>query len=170
MIAINLHQTINVDEDLQIRAYYAGHVLGAAMFYVKVGEESVVYTGDYNMTPDRHLGAAFIDKLRPDLLITETTYATTIRDSKRTRERDFLKRVHECVEKGGKVPKRSESAHLVQVLIPVFALGRAQELCILLDTYWERMNLNIPIYFSAGNMKSCESYLYRINRKSQLIL
>jgi hypothetical protein len=39
---------------------------------------------------------------------------------------------------------------LVQVLIPVFALGRAQELCILLDTYWERMNLTVPIYFSAG--------------------
>jgi integrator complex subunit 11 len=46
-------------------------VLGAAMFYVKVGDDSVVYTGDYNMTPDRHLGAAQIDPLEPDLLITE---------------------------------------------------------------------------------------------------
>ena len=55
------------------------------------------------MTPDRHLGAAWIDKCRPDVLITETTYATTIRDSKRCRERDFLKKVHDCVDKGGKV-------------------------------------------------------------------
>ena len=55
--------------------------------------QSLVYTGDYNMTPDRHLGAAWIDKCRPDLLITESTYATTIRDSKRCRERDFLKKV-----------------------------------------------------------------------------
>ena len=55
------------------------------------------------MTPDRHLGAAWIDKCRPDLLITESTYATTIRDSKRCRERDFLKKVHDVVEKGGKV-------------------------------------------------------------------
>lgn len=119
------------------------------MFYVKVREESVVYTGDYNMTPDRHLGSAWIDKVRPDLLITETTYATTIRDSKKSRERDFLKRVHECVEKGGKV------------LIPVFALGRAQELCILLETYWERMNLNIPIYFSAGLAEKA-NYYYKL--------
>ena len=37
-----------------------------------------------------------------------------------------------------------------KVLIPVFALGRAQELCLLLDSYWERMNLSAPIYFSAG--------------------
>ncbi len=55
------------------------------MFYVKAGDQSAVYTGDYNMTPDRHLGSAWMDKVRPDLFITETTYATTIRDSKRVR-------------------------------------------------------------------------------------
>ena len=113
---------------------------------VKVGNQSVVYTGDYNMTPDRHLGAAWIDRCRPDLLITESTYATTVRDSKRCRERDFLKKVHDCIDKGGKV------------LIPVFALGRAQELCILLETYWERMNLKCPIYFSAGMTEKANNY------------
>lgn len=77
------------------------------------------------------IGAAWIDKCQPDLLITESTYATTIRDSKRCREREFLKKIHDTVEKGGKV------------LIPVFALGRAQELCILLETFWERMNLQV---------------------------
>ncbi|XP_008789275.2 cleavage and polyadenylation specificity factor subunit 3-II [Phoenix dactylifera] len=135
---LDLKQTVQVDKDLQIRAYYAGHVLGAAMIYAKVGDTAMVYTGDYNMTPDRHLGAAQIDRLQLDLLITESTYATTIRDSKYAREREFLKAVHKCISGGGKV------------LIPTFALGRAQELCILLDDYWERMNLKIPIYFSAG--------------------
>ncbi|XP_076451767.1 LOW QUALITY PROTEIN: integrator complex subunit 11-like [Babylonia areolata] len=144
--AVNLHQTIQVDDDLEIKAYYAGHVLGAAMFHIKVGQHSFVYTGDYNMTPDRHLGSAWIDKCRPDLLITESTYATTIRDSKRCRERDFLKKVHTCVENGGKV------------LIPVFALGRAQELCILLESYWERMNLTIPIFFSLGLTEKANNY------------
>lgn len=147
-----------VNEELEIRAYYGGHVLGAAMFYVRAGTESAVYTGDYNTTPDRHLGAAWIEKVQPDLLITETTYATTIRDSKRSREREFLKRVHQTVEKGGKV------------LVPVFALGRAQELCILLDTYWEKMNLNVPIYFSAGLVEKANLY-YKlfINWTSQKI-
>jgi len=41
--------------------------------------------------------------VKPDLLISESTYATTIRDSKKARERDFLKRVHQTVERGGKV-------------------------------------------------------------------
>jgi integrator complex subunit 11 len=53
VIAVNIEQSVYVDEDMEIKAYYAGHVLGAAMFYVRVGDESVVYTGDYNMTPDR---------------------------------------------------------------------------------------------------------------------
>jgi integrator complex subunit 11 len=71
--AININESIFLGKNFEIRAYYAGHVLGAAMFYVRVGNESVVYTGDYNMTPDRHLGSAWIDRVCPDVLITETT-------------------------------------------------------------------------------------------------
>jgi integrator complex subunit 11 len=145
---LNLHQTFTLNNELEITPYYAGHVLGAALFHVKdlTTGKSVVYTGDFNMTPDRHLGRASIDRLYPDLLITETTYATTIRDSKNSRERDFLHTVHSTVENGGKV------------LIPVFALGRAQELCILLETYWDRMNLKVPIYFSAGLVEKANVY------------
>ncbi|KAI8370968.1 beta-lactamase-like protein [Blakeslea trispora] len=158
VIPINLHQTIKVDDDIEIKAYYAGHVLGAAMIYVRVGQESVVYTGDYNMTPDRHLGSAWIDKVRPDVLITESTYATTIRDSKRSRERDFLTKVHDCVANGG------------NVIIPVFALGRAQELCILIESYWDRMGLDIPIYFSTGlTERATEYYKLFINWTNQKI-
>ncbi|KAL4569465.1 hypothetical protein LXL04_025103, partial [Taraxacum kok-saghyz] len=156
--AVGLKQNVQVDKDLQIRAYYAGHVLGAAMFYACVEDSGIVYTGDYNMTPDRHLGAAQIDRLQLDLLITESTYATTIRDSKYAREREFLKAVHKCVANGGKV------------LIPTFALGRAQELCILLDDYWERMNLKVPIYFSAGlTIQANLYYKVLINWTSQKV-
>lgn len=149
VITINLHESIKVCDNLEIKAYYAGHVLGAVLYKITVGNQSIVYTGDYNMTPDRHLGAAWIDKCKPDALITETTYATIIRESKRSREQDFLKKVHECVLRGGKV------------LIPVFALGRAQELCILIESYWERMGLKIPVYFSTG-MTSKANNFYRI--------
>ena len=149
VIPISLHESVNVLEDLEIKCYYAGHVLGAAMFLIRSGDESVVYTGDYNTTPDRHLGAAWIDKVYPDVLITETTYATTIRDSKKARESDFLQKVHDCVKSGGKV------------LIPVFALGRAQELCILIESYWERMNLKVPVYFSGGITRKAND-LYRL--------
>ncbi|KAK6163973.1 hypothetical protein DH2020_000837 [Rehmannia glutinosa] len=116
------------------------NVLGAAMFYAKVGDAAILYTGDYNMTPDRHLGAAQIDRLQLDLVITENAM------------------VHKCVEDEGKV------------LIPTFALGRAQELCMLLDDYWERMNLKVPIYFSAGlTIQANLYYKVLINWTSQKV-
>jgi integrator complex subunit 11 len=142
-----------VDDEIEIKAYYAGHVLGAALFHIKVtniygASETCVYTGDYNMTPDRHLGSAWIDECEPDLLISESTYAVTIRDSKRARERHFLRKVHDAVQKGGKV------------LVPVFALGRAQELLILIESYWSRMSdlKDVPIYFSAGLTERANDY------------
>jgi integrator complex subunit 11 len=134
---INLNQTLTFG-NLSITAYYAGHVLGAAMFYIQSDGESFVYTGDYNMTPDRHLAAAKIPRLKPTLLVTESTYATVIRDSKKRRERQFLEKVKECVTSGGKV------------LVPVFALGRAQELCIMLEAYWAKHDMKVPIYFQGG--------------------
>ncbi|GJP53268.1 hypothetical protein CLOM_g12440 [Closterium sp. NIES-68] len=139
-IPVDIHQTVQVNQHIAITPYYAGHVLGAAMFHVQASNgASVLYTGDFNMAPDRHLGAARVDqRLRPDLMISESTYATTIRESRRSREMDFLSRVHACVAAGGKV------------LIPVFAMGRAQELCVLMDEYWDRMGLDVPIYLSAG--------------------
>jgi integrator complex subunit 11 len=41
---VNLHEVVHVDDELQIKCYYAGHVLGAAMFEIRVGQQSVVYT------------------------------------------------------------------------------------------------------------------------------
>lgn len=61
------------------------------MFLIEYKGVKVVYTGDFHSNADRHLGAAWIDKVKPDLLISECTYGTVIRESKRSRERIFLK-------------------------------------------------------------------------------
>ncbi|CDJ49085.1 RNA-metabolising metallo-beta-lactamase domain-containing protein, putative [Eimeria brunetti] len=127
--------------------YYAGHVLGAAMLHAQLpGGLSVVYTGDFNTSPDRHLGSASIPRLRPDLLISECTYGSFVRPSKRITEREFCDAVHDALKKGGKV------------LIPVFAVGRAQELCMLLNSYWQRMQLQYPIYFGGGMTEKANKY------------
>lgn len=44
------------------------------------------------------------------------------------------------------------------MLIPVFALGRAQELMILLSEYWDRLELDVPIFFSAGMAARANQY------------
>ncbi|KAL8453228.1 hypothetical protein Emag_001960 [Eimeria magna] len=45
-----------------------------------------------------------------------------------------------------------------KVLIPVFAVGRAQELCMLLNAYWQRMQLQYPIYFGGGMTEKANKY------------
>ncbi|KAK9091451.1 hypothetical protein Sjap_024628 [Stephania japonica] len=127
--AVDLKQTVQVDDGLQIRAYYAGHVLGAAMFYAKVGDSAIVYTGDYNMTPDRHLGAAQIDPLELDLLITDIS--------------DGSVTFHAVLQNDSFM---GLTAVLNNGSLMYFAY---KELCMLMDDYWERMNLKVPIYFSA---------------------
>jgi len=57
VIVIKLHETMEFD-GIKVKAYYAGHVLGAVMFHIEYDGMSIVYTGDYNMTADRHLGPA----------------------------------------------------------------------------------------------------------------
>jgi len=148
-------QTIEINEtrifknDIKITCFYAGHVLGACMFLIDINGNRVTYTGDCNTIIDRHLSGAYMPKIYPDVLMTETTYGDKIRQTKRIREREFLKKIEETLSKGGKI------------LIPIFALGRAQELCILIDTYWRRTNNKAPIYF-IGPMAQKVNFYYKL--------
>jgi integrator complex subunit 11 len=56
-----------------------------------------------------------------------------------TQEKELLSLILECVlRRHGKA------------LIPVFALGKAQQLCLLLESCWTRLGLQIPIFFAQG--------------------
>ncbi|KAI4292610.1 integrator complex subunit 11 [Pancytospora philotis] len=145
---VNMNETVEVGEDFVITPYYAGHVIGAAMFHVRIASKSVVYTGDFSTQSDRHLASAWIDRLCPDLMITESTYGSVVRDCRKSKERKFLQLIHSCLKRNGKV------------LIPIFALGRAQELCLLIDAYWERMGLQAPVYL-AGGMTGKANEIYK---------
>ena len=50
--------------------YHAGHVLGAAMVMMEIAGVKILYTGDFSRVEDRHLMAAEIPSVSPDLLIT----------------------------------------------------------------------------------------------------
>ena len=51
-------------------SYNAGHVLGAAMFMVEIAGVKILYTGDFSCEEDRHLMAAEIPPITPDVLIS----------------------------------------------------------------------------------------------------
>jgi len=146
---ISLHERVRATSSLTLTPYYAGHVLGAVMVHAEAAGHSVVYTGDFNATADGHLGPAAIPPLRPHLLITESTYASSTRSSQKRHEDKFVRLVAEAVAAGGKV------------LVPVYGFGRAQELQLLLDTAWQERRLSAPIYFAQGAMQRA-NLLYRL--------
>lgn len=157
-------ETINFHEEKDIMgvkfwAYNAGHVLGAAMFMIEIAGVKILYTGDFSRQEDRHLMAAEIPTVRPDVLITESTYGTHIHENREDRENRFTTLVHDIVNRGGRC------------LIPVFALGRAQELLLILDEYWSQHPElhDIPIYYASSLAKKCmavyQTYINAMNDK-----
>ncbi|EFN66769.1 Cleavage and polyadenylation specificity factor subunit 3 [Camponotus floridanus] len=157
-------ETINFHEEkdvfgIKFWAYNAGHVLGAAMFMIEIAGVKILYTGDFSRQEDRHLMAAEIPNIHPDVLITESTYGTHIHEKREDREGRFTNLVHEIVNRGGRC------------LIPVFALGRAQELLLILDEYWSQHSElhEIPIYYASSLAKKCmavyQTYVNAMNDK-----
>jgi integrator complex subunit 11 len=142
IIALPLNQPFRINEHVQLTMFYAGHVLGGTMALIESKDgKSALYTGDFNMTADRQLGAAKPPRCYPDVLITESTYADFVRDSKKKNERLFLQEVQDCLAKGGKV------------LVSSSAVGRAQELCMLLESCWEKLPpeySKVPIFINRG--------------------
>lgn len=141
---IDYHAEVNVN-GIKFRPFYAAHVLGGAMFMVEIAGVRVLYTGDYSREEDRHLKAAEIPPFHPDVLIVESTYGVQEHEGRRIREKRFTDRVARIVRGGGRV------------LLPVFALGRAQELLLILDEYWEANPdlRDIPIYYASAIAQRC---------------
>lgn len=172
---IDYRQTIEAIPGVRVTALNAGHVLGAAMFLVEIGGVRVLYTGDYSREEDRHLQAAEVPPPRPgsgsgmhaptnggsslaDVLIVESTYGVQMHQPRLVREARFIETVTEVVERGGRC------------LIPVFALGRAQELLLILDEHWQANSArlaHIPIFYASALAKKCmavyQTYVNQMN-------
>ena len=63
---------------------------------------------------------AEIPQIKPDILMIESTYGVSIHEPRESRESRFTKTIKDIVMRGGRC------------LVPVFALGRAQELLLIL--------------------------------------
>ncbi|GAB4848124.1 Cleavage and polyadenylation specificity factor subunit 3-I [Ancistrocladus abbreviatus] len=154
--AIDFHQTLEVN-GIRFWCYTAGHVLGAAMFMVDIAGVRVLYTGDYSREEDRHLRAAEIPQFSPDICIIESTYGVQLHQPRHIREKRFTDVIHSTIAQGGRV------------LIPAFALGRAQELLLILDEYWSNHPElhNVPIYYASPLAKRCmavyQTYINAMN-------
>ncbi|KAK1672453.1 endoribonuclease YSH1 [Colletotrichum godetiae] len=143
--AIDYHTTHTISS-IRITPYPAGHVLGAAMFLIEIAGLKIFFTGDYSREQDRHLVSAEVPKgVMIDVLITESTYGIASHVPRLEREQALMKSITSILNRGGRV------------LMPVFALGRAQELLLILDEYWGKHAdfQRFPIYYASNLARKC---------------
>ncbi|KAF9010685.1 beta-lactamase-like protein [Cyathus striatus] len=157
IIPVSAHQLITVCPGVTFTPYHAGHVLGACMFLIDIAGLKILYTGDYSREEDRHLVKAELPPIRPDVLIVESTYGVQSHEGREEKEARFTSLVHSIIRRGG------------HVLLPTFALGRAQELLLILDEYWKRHPdlHSVPIYYASSLARKCmavyQTYIHTMN-------
>ncbi|KAF8893375.1 Metallo-hydrolase/oxidoreductase [Infundibulicybe gibba] len=157
IIPISVHQLITICPGVSFTPYHAGHVLGACMFLIDIAGLKILYTGDYSREEDRHLVKAELPPIRPDVLIVESTYGVQSLEGREEKELRFTSLVHSIIRRGG------------HVLLPTFALGRAQELLLILEEYWKKHPdlHNVPIYYASGLARKCmavyQTYIHTMN-------
>lgn len=128
----------------------AGHILGAAMIYIQGEHESILMTGDVSVA-DQLTIPGMIAPLwckQPDVMVLESTYGNRQHEVTRKQEAKRLaKDVEKVVAAGGKV------------LMPAFAVGRSQEIILILKNAMERGEIReLPVYVDGMVRKVNEIY------------
>jgi putative mRNA 3-end processing factor len=104
------------------RLYDAGHIPGSASIYLENKSGSLIYTGDVDHRETHLLGPA--DNLPvADIAVVESTYFEIEHTPRPRLEKDFAASIKETVDGGG------------WALIPAFAIGRTQEVLMILEKY-----------------------------------
>ncbi|MGC9345503.1 MAG: beta-CASP ribonuclease aCPSF1, partial [Candidatus Bathyarchaeales archaeon] len=120
----------DIAPDIRLTLHDAGHILGSSIIHLHIGEglHNIVYTGDYKYARTMLLEAAATEFPRVETVITESTYGSPddIMPSRVEAEESLTNIINETLERKGKV------------LIPVPAVGRAQEIMLVIDGYMRR--------------------------------
>ena len=138
-ITLDYGEVTDISPDIRLTLHNAGHILGSAISHMHIGDGAynLVYTGDFKYEPSRLLEPATIRFPRAETVIMESTYGgkEDVQPSRNNAEKEMMKTIYKTLKRGGKV------------LVPVFAVGRAQELMVVLEEYMRHgMIEEVPIY------------------------
>ncbi len=151
---------IKGDEKIDITLHSSGHIVGASAVEIVHKERRIVFTGDVLFEPQRTLPGANLPEGKIDTLVLETTRGATERAPDFTRKGEvtrLIDQINTILNRGG------------SCLIPVFALGRMQELFKII--YEARLRKRIhqaPIYAAGLGMDICK-YFHKIHEHTQLV-
>lgn len=110
---VDYHQEVSVGGGFRFTPYHAGHVLGACMFLIEIAGLRILYTGDFSREEDRHLVQAEVPPVRPDVLISESTYGVQSLEPRLEKEERFTSEYlpYISLENPKKLTRRSVLRH-----------------------------------------------------------
>lgn len=124
----------NDEAQVTVKFVRAGHILGAAMLAIEVEEllteriERILISGDISMFDQPTIRGTAVEEVRdfrPSLFVCEGTYGTDVHNDMALEEARFVERVAKVLRRDGRV------------LIPAFAVGRAQNVALILKDAFE---------------------------------
>ncbi|GAB6878941.1 beta-CASP ribonuclease aCPSF1 [Halorubrum gandharaense] len=124
-IPLEYGDVTDIAPDIKLTFHNAGHILGSAVTHFHIGDGlyNVAFSGDIHYDDTRLFNGAVNDFPRVETLVLESTYGG--RDDYQTdqedSERNLMKVINETYDQGGKV------------VIPAFAVGRSQEIMLVLE-------------------------------------
>lgn len=116
----------------------AGHIIGSAQTLVENNSCSILYTGDLNYSQTRMHDKAEVPLKGVGALVIESTYANRDHAPRKQMEEEFVDFVEEVAEGGN-------------ALVPCFAVGRTQEILMVLDAHGVKAN----VWVDGMGQKTC---------------
>jgi Cft2 family RNA processing exonuclease len=149
------------NDELSFEFLGAGHVLGAAGILLRAEGRTVFYTGDVNFDDQTLTKGATFPESEIDVLIIETTRGDSPLPegfSRAAEEQRFAEAIGQAFARGG------------CVLIPVFALGKTQEVLAMLYNFKRsKLLADVPIYIGGLSSKMTEIYDRRANNTPRVL-
>jgi KH/beta-lactamase-domain protein len=139
IITVDYNEVVDITPEIKMTLYNAGHILGSASVHLHIGEgaHNLVYTADQKFGFTKLFDPATTKFPRLETLLIESTYGGR-NDRGLSRfesEKNLTSLIKETIERRGKV------------LVPVFAVGRSQEIMLVLEDFMRRNpDLNFPVY------------------------
>ena len=138
-VPLSWGKVTDIAPDIKLTLHNSGHILGSSIIHLHFGKGgyNFIYTGDFKYQKTRLLEKAAVKFPRVEALLLEATYGGP-QDripSRQDSERELRQILNSTLKRGGKV------------LIPVLAVGRAQELIIILEEFISKGLIDrVPVF------------------------